>query len=226
MIEGLLDVRSLELEGTGDALKAQIEAAESKLIKVSDRVSALQLALETEGDVLAVVKVLGKLEIDQRELTRKVAELRSEKAEIEATKGIDAIHEISELAKPAVWEQPEAHNEDRKKLQRLIGQSIERIEVSVTRDKMIRRCHAAVTMMDGRKWQTIIEVHVKCPWAILLTDVHGHKTPIQYRTEKPDVVTPWTIERIARKWGRGEKLPELAKEIGVSLSTLYRHRPN
>ena len=226
----MAEIREFAIGDSGaDGLQRELAAAEGKFADVASRIQQLQAALVTAGSIAAVVEVIGQLEREKASILKRRRELEAEIAGIESNNGSDALRELCEVLGRNAF--GIADQDQRTRLRNSVRQIIRRIDVTTTKLNHNRRADCVIELVDGKKWKESIEVHVKNPRNFDTIDERGDRTTTHLWDGDENVpvtaaVNTGTIEDIKRLWADGKMGGSaIAKQMNVSTSTVYRHKP-
>jgi DNA invertase Pin-like site-specific DNA recombinase len=222
------EVRDFAIGNSGaDSLHRELAAAEGQFADIASRIQQLSAALAAGGvPIPSVVKVLGDLEQQKAILQERRRELEAKIAGIKSTNAHDAYHELCSILAANAF--GVSDNDQRTRLRGCVRQIIRRIDVTISKLNHNRTAAVELLTTDNKRYRFGLEVHVKAPRSIVTTDEMGNRDSATFYCvddSTTHVVSTTSIENIKRMWSEGVSGSEIAKTTGVSVSTVYRHKP-
>lgn len=221
----------LDLDETPDTSPArELAAVEGQLAGKVEKIGQLQKALLTMGDVGPVVEVLAQLEGERKALEARTSELKAEAAAATHSTNADALEEVAAIVADQQWGNPDLNR--RTRLRSALRQLVKRIDCRTTKEGHRRRCEVSISLTtQARPLAFTAEIHVHRPGAI------HTKTPSGYPLmdlnlngeadtgEQRPTISSRQIEQIKKLWTASKGGSAIAQQLGVSISTVYRHKP-
>ena len=215
--------------GDTKQLDKEVLAIDGKLLTNAEEIAKLKKSLRTMPDISTIVEVLKEIEAENKKLGQRKEELL---ATIASNKQQSACDALMEMIKIIVMNRGKTINlEERKRLRMMLRTVVDSIKVSVSKAGHIRSLTYTARLVSGYSWTQTMQIHVRKPLHIMTIDENGKLDPMelgnwQDMQGNAVAVSPIQIAKIKEMWGNGFSGTKIARELKLSVSTCYRHKPD